>query len=197
MGKKTEDKEKKVKKFQSAYLFFFKEEKERIEKENEEKKITIKYSELLKQIGKKWLELPEEKKKKYHLLEEKDKEKFMMEKKEKNYAYKRSKKPKKPKRFRTAFMIYLKEQKKVIKKDDIINSLKMIGRTWRNLSESERKAYAEKEREDKLRYQKEYMVYMEEMLKMEETRKEKESKRKRNSELIEKLYNKNENNSEL
>ena len=62
--------ESKIKRFKSAYLFYF--EKAKLQIKNEYP--TIKYRDLLKEIGKRWIALSTEEKKEYYELERIDKE---------------------------------------------------------------------------------------------------------------------------
>ena len=136
--------ENKIKRFKSAYIFYFEKEKQRIKKE----KPDIKYRELLKEIGKRWVELSAEEKKEFYELERTDKEKFTTLKQTQRYTYTATSKPKKPKRFRTAFMIFLHEKKEEIDKANVVKSLKEIGQEWKNLPNIMKQYYKEKENED-------------------------------------------------
>ena len=71
----------------------------------------ISYKELLQILGKNWKKLSDEKREKYLKLESIEKQKFLELKKDKEYHYKPSKKLKEPKRFRTAYMFYLQDNK--------------------------------------------------------------------------------------
>ena len=64
--------ESKIKRFKSAYIFYFEKAKQQLKHEYP----TIKYRDLLKEIGKRWIALSIEEKKEYYELERIDKEKF-------------------------------------------------------------------------------------------------------------------------
>lgn len=179
--------ESKIKRFKSAYLFYF--EKAKLQIKNEYP--TIKYRDLLKEIGKRWIALSTEEKKEYYELERIDKEKFISLKRTQTYTYNSSTKPKKPKRFRTAFMIFLHEKKEEIDKENVVKSLKEIGQEWKNLPNIVKQYYKEKENEDKLRYQKEYSIYTERLIKQKENKKTKKDKYNEAVQLANKLYSTN------
>ena len=112
-------------------------------------------------IGKDWKKLTQKEKIKYYELEKKSKEAFNNEKEEAKYFYKKKKiEIKKPIRNRTAFMIYLHENKNKIDKKNCIMSLKNIGKLWKKLSEDEKNIYLQKSEEDKKRYKDELIEYL-------------------------------------
>ena len=146
----------KIKKFKSAYIFFSE------EKSKEYKKInpSISPRELFRLIGKNWKSLANNKKRKYYDLEEKSRKYFMECKNVFPYNYNKSKVVKKPKRYRTPFMIYLHENKEKIDKSNSVTSLKLIGSTWKNMSKNKKQIYIDKSEKDKERYKLELLEYM-------------------------------------
>lgn len=146
----------KIKKYKSAYIFFSE------EKSKEYKKINPNFSqkEVFKLIGKDWKSLAKIKKKKYYDLEEKSRKQFNECKIFNPYNYNKSKIVKKPKRYRTPFMIYLHENKKKIDKSNSVPSLKSLGSTWKNMSKYKKQIYMNKSEKDKERYKQELLIYM-------------------------------------
>ena len=162
----------KIKKYKSAYLHFSSAELKRIHQENSN--TNFPYIEIIRKIAQKWAEMPNSEKQIYKDLEQKDKDKFNTLKQTIPYTYNKSSKIKKPKRARTAFMIYLHENKGLINKESsstIVKSLKQIGLNWKNISTEEKEIYLKKEREDKERYQLEYSTYMSQLLQKKRKRK--------------------------
>ena len=146
-----------IKKYKSAYIFFTQ------EKTPKYKKLfpNLLLKEIFKLIGKDWKKLTQKEKIKYYELEKKSKEAFNNEKEEAKYFYKKKKiEIKKPVRNRTAFMIYLHENKNKIDKKNCIMSLKNIGKLWKKLSEDEKNIYLRKSEEDKKRYKDELIEYL-------------------------------------
>ena len=146
-----------IKKYKSAYIFFTQ------EKTPKYKKLfpNLLLKEIFKLIGKDWKKLTQKEKIKYYELEKKSKEAFNNEKEEAKYFYKKKKiEIKKPIRNRTAFMIYLHENKNKIDKKNCIMSLKNIGKLWKKLSEDEKNIYLQKSEEDKKRYKDELIEYL-------------------------------------
>ena len=146
-----------IKKYKSAYIFFTQ------EKTPKYKKLfpNLLLKEIFKLIGKDWKKLTQKEKIKYYELEKKSKEAFNNEKAEVKYFYKKKKiEIKKPVRNRTAFMIYLHENKNKIDKKNCIMSLKNIGKLWKKLSEDEKNIYLRKSEEDKKRYKDELIEYL-------------------------------------
>ena len=146
-----------IKKYKSAYIFFTQ------EKTPKYKKLfpNLLLKEIFKLIGKDWKKLTQKEKIKYYELEKKSKEAFNNEKEEAKYFYKKKKiEIKKPIRNRTAFMIYLHENKNKIDKKNCIMSLKNIGKLWKKLSEDEKNIYLLKSEEDKKRYKDELIEYL-------------------------------------
>lgn len=178
----------KLKRYKSAYLFFFENEIKKKKQENN----TFPYIELVKEIGKKWTTLSKEEKEKYINLEKIEKNKFNKEKGNSRYLYQRSKKVKKPKRFRTAYMFFLHEKKTDIDRQNVISSLKTIGKEWKNLTEEQRKIYKEKEIEDKLRYVRDFNDYIEKILKQKKNKKDNKKKILDLFKVAKQLYKNNE-----
>lgn len=154
-----------LKKYKSAYLYFCLENRDKYINDNP----GVSSIDITKLLGKEWKNL--DNKEPYYLLEQKDKEKFNETKIHHKYTYKKSNKLKKPKRFRTAFMLFLKDQKEGIKKNkDVIGSLKEIGRRWKLLIMEERQEYINQENDDKIRYKNEYLDYIDKVMKHKETK---------------------------
>ncbi len=148
---------KQIKKYKSAYIFFTQDNISKYKKLYP--KISLR--EIFKLIGDEWNKLNEKEKVKYYELEKKSKEYFEKNKEKNNYNYKKKKiEIKKPKRFRTAFMIYLQENKSKVDKKNCIESLKVLGQNWKNLSKIEKDIYIKKSENDKERYNKELMDYL-------------------------------------
>ena len=146
-----------IKKYKSAYIFFTQDNISKYKKLYP--KISLR--EIFKLIGDEWNKLNEKEKVKYYELEKKSKEYFEKNKEKNNYNYKKKKiEIKKPKRFRTAFMIYLQENKTKVDKKNCIESLKVLGQNWKNLSKIEKDIYIKKSENDKERYNKELMDYL-------------------------------------
>ena len=57
-------------------------------------------------------------------------------------------------------MIYLQENKSKVDKKNCIESLKVLGQNWKNLSKIEKDIYIKKSENDKERYNKELMDYL-------------------------------------
>ena len=156
MSKKN-SKSSNIKKYKSAYIFFTQDNISKYKKLYP--KISLR--EIFKLIGDEWNKLNEKEKVKYYELEKKSKEYFEKNKEKNNYNYKKKKiEIKKPKRFRTAFMIYLQENKTKVDKKNCIESLKVLGQNWKNLSKIEKDIYIKKSENDKERYNKELMDYL-------------------------------------
>ena len=146
-----------IKKYKSAYIFFTQ------ENTNKFKNLYPNTSlrEIFKLIGQEWKKLDEKGKKKYYELEKKSKEKFEKNKEKNDYNYKKKKIDiQKPKRFRTAFMIYLHENKNKVDKKNSIESLRDLGQKWKSLNEQEKNIYIKKSENDKQRYNNELMDYL-------------------------------------
>ena len=147
----------KIKKYKSAYIFFTQENIPKYKKL--EPKLLLR--EIFTLIGKDWKKLSKKEKEKYYKLEKKSKEMFEKSKENAKYNYRKKKiEVKKPKRYRTSFMIYLHENKNKIDKRNCITSLKNIGELWKNLNEKERNMYNKKSEEDKKRYKNELVEYL-------------------------------------
>ena len=154
---KRNSKSSNIKKYKSAYIFFTQDNISKYKKLYP--KISLR--EIFKLIGDEWNKLNEKEKVKYYELEKKSKEYFEKNKEKNNYNYKKKKiEIKKPKRFRTAFMIYLQENKSKVDKKNCIESLKVLGQNWKNLSKIEKDIYIKKSENDKERYNKELMDYL-------------------------------------
>ena len=154
---KKNSKSSNIKKYKSAYIFFTQDNISKYKKLYP--KISLR--EIFKLIGDEWNKLNEKEKVKYYELEKKSKEYFEKNKEKNNYNYKKKKiEIKKPKRFRTAFMIYLQENKSKVDKKNCIESLKVLGQSWKNLSKIEKDIYIKKSENDKERYNKELMDYL-------------------------------------
>ena len=154
---KKNSKSSNIKKYKSAYIFFTQDNISKYKKLYP--KISLR--EIFKLIGDEWNKLNEKEKVKYYELEKKSKEYFEKNKEKNNYNYKKKKiEIKKPKRFRTAFMIYLQENKNKVDKKNCIESLKVLGQNWKNLSKIEKDIYIKKSENDKERYNKELMDYL-------------------------------------
>ena len=88
-------------------------------------------------------------------------------------------------------MIFLHEKKEEIDKENVVKSLKEIGQEWKNLPNIVKQYYKEKEKEDKLMYQKEYSTYTEKLIKQKENKKTKKDKYNEAVQLANKLYSTN------
>ena len=146
-----------IKKYKSAYIFFTQENMAKYKQLNQ----NLLLKEIFKLIGKDWKKLSKKEKEKYYELEKESKEAFNKNKEKIKYNYKKKKiEIKKPVRHRTAFMIYLHENKNKIDKNNCIKSLKNLGENWKNLKEKERNVYIKKSEEDKIRYKNELIDYL-------------------------------------
>ena len=126
-----------------------------------------------------------------------EKEKFNKNKIKYEYNYNKKKKLlKKPKRFSTAFMFYLQLNKNIINFQNSTKIIKELSKKWNNMDLKDKEIYIKKELDDKMRYKKEYLEYINNLLKNE--------KKNKKNDLI-KMYNKmknifnieNNNNNEL
>ena len=156
MGKK-QNQTKMIKKYKSAYMFFTQENSQKY------KKIypNLSFREIFKIIGTEWNSLKESSKKKYYDLEKKSKEIFEKNKEKSVYKYTKKKtKIKKPIKKRTPFMLYLRDNKDRIDKDNCIESLKKIGELWKSMTNDEKEEYIQKSKDDEVRYQKELFEYL-------------------------------------
>ena len=154
-------------------------------------------NEIFKLIGQNWKKLPMKNKEKYFEEEKLEKEKFNKNKIKYEYNYNKNKKLlKKPKRFRTAFMFYLQLNKNIINFQNSNKIIKELSKKWNNMNLKDKEIYIKKELDDKMRYKKEYLEYINNLLKNE--------KKNKKNDLI-KMYNKmknifnieNNNNNEL
>ena len=146
-----------IKKYKSAYMFFTQENVPKYKQLYPH----LLLREIFKLIGKDWKQLSKEDKEKYFELEKKSKDIFNKNKEKRSYKYIKKKiKIKKPIRSRTAFMIYLHENKNKIAKDNCIESLKNLGENWKKLNKKEKDIYIKKSEEDKIRYKNELMDYL-------------------------------------
>lgn len=160
-----------IKRFKSAYMYFCMENRAKFIQNNPD----MKSIDITKLLGKEWKNLVN--KEPYYLLEKRDKEIFNKSKSKNKFSYKKSNKVKKPKRFRTAFMLYLKEKKEELKGNgEIIDSLKEIGRKWKLMEIKDKQEYLNKEKEDKKRYKNEYLEYIDKVIKQKETKENKKEK---------------------
>ena len=184
---------KKIKKYCSAYMLYSKKEYYNIKK----KYSNLNNNEIFKLIGQNWKKLPIKNKEKYFEEEKLEKEKFNKNKIKYEYNYNKNKKLlKKPKRFRTAFMFYLQLNKNIINFQNSTKIIKELSKKWNNMNLKDKEIYIKKELDDKMRYKKEYLEYINNLLKNE--------KKNKKNDLI-KMYNKmknifnieNNNNNEL
>ena len=165
---KKNSKSSNIKKYKSAYIFFTQDNISKYKKLYP--KISLR--EIFKLIGDEWNKLNEKEKVKYYELEKKSKEYFEKNKEKNNYNYKKKKiEIKKPKRFRTAFMIYLQENKSKVDKKNCIESLKDLGQQWKKLNKQEKDLYIRKSENDKQRYKKDLMDYLKKKDKIDKRKK--------------------------
>ena len=156
MGKK-QNQTNMIKKYKSAYMFFTQENAQKYKKMYP----NLLFREIFKIIGTEWKNLKESSKKMYYDLEKKSKEIFEKNKEKSVYKYTKKKiKIKKPKKKRTPFMFFLKENKDKIDKTNCILSLKKIGELWKDMKEDEKEEYLQKAKEDEKRYQDELFEYL-------------------------------------
>ena len=142
-------------------------------------------NEIFKLIGQNWKKLPIKNKEKYFEEEKLEKEKFNKNKIKYEYNYNKNKKLlKKPKRFRTAFMFYLQLNKNIINFQNSTKIIKELSKKWNNMDLKDKEIYIKKELDDKMRYKKEYLEYINNLLKNE--------KKNKKNDLI-KMYNKLKN----
>jgi hypothetical protein len=144
------NKKKKPKRNRSAFIIFSSEMRAKIRSEQKDK---LNSNEMMVKLATMWKELPEDEKKVYFDQAEKEKVRYLLElndfyqtfpfeviqnKTKKNHV-------KKP---CSAYALYLKEQKKVIKTHNpnlkMADILKVVGEKWKSLSEEERSVYQEK-----------------------------------------------------
>ena len=178
-------KEKKIKKYRTPYIIFVQEEIKKM------KNINLNIIEKMKIIGKNWKKLSIKEKEKYIKESELDKEKFNTLK-ESGIKYKYKKKKniiiRKIKRFRTAFMFFLRDKKKDIDKKNSVDSLRKIAKEWKEMNLEKKKIYYDFEKEDKIRYEKELMLKMENEIKSKKTKEQNKEQIKKLMLSIEKIY---------
>jgi hypothetical protein len=159
---------KKIKKYCSAYMLYSKKEYYNIKK----KYSNLNNNEIFKLIGQNWKKLPMKNKEKYFEEEKLEKEKFNKNKIKYEYSYNKNKKLlKKPKRFRTAFMFYLQLNKNIINFQNSNKIIKELSKKWNNMNLKDKEIYIKKELDDKMRYKKEYLEYINNLLKNEKKNK--------------------------
>jgi hypothetical protein len=123
-----------------------------------EQKEKLNSNEMMVKLANLWKELPEDEKKRYHDQAEKEKVRYLLELNDfyQNFPFEviqnKTKKNhvKKP---CSAYALYLKEMKQIIKKQNpslkMADVLKVVGEKWKALSEEERQVYQEKAQAEK------------------------------------------------
>ncbi len=138
-----------------------------INKLNEDVNIlkTIPNNVLTKKIAFLWKSISINEKQIYFKKEKEEKEVFEMKKRDSglNYKYKKCEKLKRPIRFRTPYMFYVKEHKYNMQnkeKFENIEYIKSISELWKKMKYDEKLNYTNLAIEDKKRYDYEYDIYM-------------------------------------
>jgi len=159
--KKREDREKakkekaeRPKKGLSSFMFFIADARKDIMAKNP----TLKNTEILQEVGKRWATLPAEQKKKYETSAVKDKERYGKEMK----VYE-AKHPRPPKRPQTSFIAYYKANYEKIKGENpsarMTEVCQTIGKRWGALSEEQKKPYEKTAAASKEKYLKERKAF--------------------------------------
>ena len=163
----------------SAFMFFSKEMRPKIQEKNPE----ASFGETGKLLGEAWKNVTDEEKKKFEDMAEADKGRYKkaMESyvppsdddddssedegasKKKKGKKGAKKDPNAPKRALSAFMFFSQEMRPKVKEENAEASFgelgKLIGVAWKNVSEEEKKKYEDMNKEDKERYDKEMAAY--------------------------------------
>jgi len=126
---------------------------------------------LTKQIAFLWKNCSDNEKKIYYDKEKKEKINFESSKKQCgfNYKYKKCEKFKKPIRFRTPYMFFVKEHKKNMQKKgkfENIEYIRSISENWKKMQKEEKQKFYNMANEDKKRYEYEYDCYMKQIFSM-------------------------------
>ena len=172
----------KIKKFKSAYILFFSELRKKFKKAeyenlitkdlnenflnlyNENKIAKFKNNEMTKKLSDLWKNCNEDDKKYFYEREKIEKEIFEnLKSKGIDYKYSKCEKYKKPIRFRTPYMFFIKEHKENMQnldKFENIEYIRYISNIWVNMTAEEKQKFTILALEDKKRYNKEYDIFM-------------------------------------
>jgi hypothetical protein len=151
----------------NAFIFFCSDNREEVKDENPDMKL----KEITQRLGKMWKDVDEELKEEYKEKAKQDKERY--ERELENYipkeGYKNPKDKKKskvksnsPKRGRSAYIFFCKENRENVSKMGLKNTdiLKKLGEMWKELDEKKKKKYTKMADDDKDRYEEEMKLYV-------------------------------------
>lgn len=204
-------KENKLKKYRTAYIIFCTEIRSKLKKAEieesefysknlkekfvtlfvEHKKENFNNNVIIRKIAEIWAKCSYEDKKEFYDREKKEKEIFENKKQlGLDYKYSKSQRFKKPIRFRTPYMFFIKEHKQNLQNKDKLENIKYIRNisvTWKKMSNEEKQKFISLAQEDKKRYHNEYFNYMRNIFSQSARNKKKNPKK---IELIKKFLNK-------
>jgi hypothetical protein len=151
----------------NAFIFFCSDNRDEVKEENP----TVKMKDITKKLGEMWKEVDEDLKGEYQEKAKQDKERY--EKELETYipkdGYKNPKDKKKgkvksnaPKRVRSAYLFFCKENRQEVASTCLKNTdiLKKLGEMWKELSDKKKKKYVKMSDEDKERYEEEMKLYV-------------------------------------
>jgi hypothetical protein len=193
---KVKSEESPIKKFKSAYILFTADRRPLIQNQNPN---LTNSREITKLIALEWKSLPDEQKAVYKEKEKAEREKFNSQKENEKinqYKYKKYKKLKKPVRYRTPYMLFVKAQKESFKGISSSTNMSNLSRQWHSMTEEEKKPYVILSQEDKKRYQLELDGYVKTFFHMKPSKREKLFNNSDNQliELFKKSYEQNKPN---
>jgi hypothetical protein len=150
-----------IKKYKTAYILYTMERRPVLKKQNP----NIKNSrDITKQIAKEWNTMPEEIKKQYRERERHEREIFETQKRESagasRYRYKTYKKIRKPLRWRTPYMFFVRHNKPTFKGQSNLENMASLSRQWRLMNNEEKLPFVVLSNEDKKRYLIEQNIYI-------------------------------------
>lgn len=159
-----------LKRFQSAYIIFCSEFRNCFKL----KFPHLSNPQITKLLASEWKKLDDKQKEEYKEKERLSKDKFEKEKqKGKQFKYHKSKACRKPTRFRTPYMLFLRANRSLLKSKDKFKNIEMI-RTlslkWNSMNEKERTPYIIQAKLDKVRYERDWDEYIKTLLKVKSTK---------------------------
>jgi len=156
------------KRAKSAYLFFGSDKRAEINANNPGQSVV----DTMKQIGSMWRDLRDKDKIPYQEMADEDKVRYEDEMKDYEVpamyrggkgSKKAKKDPNKPKRAKSAYLYFGSEKRNEINEkspgQSVVDTMKEIGRMWRELNEDDKTPYQELADEDKVRYSEEMENY--------------------------------------
>jgi hypothetical protein len=148
-----------IKKYKTAYILYTIERRPIIKQQHPYLRNS---RDITKIIADEWNSLPEEVKQKYREREKDEREIFERSKRNGDikYRYKTFKRLKKPIRFRTPYMLFVRDNKANFKSSGTVETMANLSRIWRNMSDEEKKPYIVLSDDDKKRYLQEQNLYI-------------------------------------